>query len=362
MGRKVKASGLSREECMVQCIGDIIQELIQAHHQGKDVNLNKCKTRLSSKYGLDSSPRLVDIIAAVPLEFKNILVPKLRAKPVRTASGLKQLGHSVDKVEFIVMGGTFMALNQEYKDYFIRNLHDALSGNSSDSVEEAVRYSEKSPTKCIGITIETRPDYCLKKHLSEMLSYGCTRLEIGVQSVYEDVARDTNRGHTVRAVCESFQQAKDAGFKVVSHMMPDLPNVDFERDVEQFIEFFENPAFRADGLKIYPTLVIRGTGLYELWKTGRYKSYPPDVLVDLVARILALVPPWTRVYRVQRDIPMPLVSSGSLMPLFQSYPIENPKERRGGPYPLLYRVGTRNYYRKLGYELDGPYMSKEILL
>eukprot|EP00094_Tigriopus_californicus_P008722 TCALIF_08407-PA protein Name:"Similar to elp3 Elongator complex protein 3 (Danio rerio)" AED:0.51 eAED:0.51 QI:0/0/0/0.5/1/1/2/0/96 len=90
MGRKVKASGLSREECMVQCIGDIIQELIQAHHQGKDVNLNKCKTRLSSKYGLDSSPRLVDIIAAVPLEFKNILVPKLRAKPVRTASGVSR--------------------------------------------------------------------------------------------------------------------------------------------------------------------------------------------------------------------------------------------------------------------------------
>lgn len=93
-------------------------------------------------------------------------------------------------------------------------------------------------------------------------------------------------------------------------MMPDLPNMDYERDIEQFIEFFENPAFRADGLKIYPTLVIRGTGLYELWKTGRYKSYPPSTLVDLVAKILSLVAPWTRVYRVQRDIPMPLVSSG----------------------------------------------------
>lgn len=153
-------------------------------------------------------------------------------------------------------------------------------------------------------------------------------------------------GHTVRAVCESFQGSKDAGFKVVAHMMPDLPNVGLERDIEQFIEFFENPvrpskrgqrldapfvsvkppsvsfqrpsptnghvlpaphpvpclqqAFRPDGLKLYPTLVIRGTGLYELWKTGRYKSYPPSVLIDLVARILALVPPWTRVYRVQR--------------------------------------------------------------
>jgi len=89
---------------------------------------------------------------------------------------LRQLGHSVDKVEFIVMGGTFMSLPVDYRDYFIRNLHDALSGHSSKSVAEAVTFSEHSRTKCIGITIETRPDYCLKKHLSDMLAYGCTRL------------------------------------------------------------------------------------------------------------------------------------------------------------------------------------------
>ncbi|XP_068230894.1 elongator complex protein 3 [Palaemon carinicauda] len=373
-----KGPVLSNEELRMLTVGEIVQELIKAQKDGRDVNLNKLKTRISSKYGLHSSPRLVDIIAAVPQQHKKVLLPKLKAKPVRTASGiavvavmckphrcphinmtgnicvycpggpdsdfeystqsytgyeptsmrairarynpylqtrhrveqLRQLGHDVDKVEFIVMGGTFMALPEDYRDYFIRNLHDALSGHSSTSVDEAVKYSERSNTKCIGITIETRPDYCLKRHLSDMLRYGCTRLEIGVQSVYEDVARDTNRGHTVRAVCESFHYSKDAGFKVVSHMMPDLPNVDYERDVEQFIEFFENPAFRPDGLKIYPTLVIRGTGLYELWKTGRYKSYPPNTLVDLVATILSLIPPWVRVYRVQRDIPMPLVSSG----------------------------------------------------
>uniref|UniRef100_A0A6Q2WZ83 Elongator complex protein 3 n=1 Tax=Esox lucius TaxID=8010 RepID=A0A6Q2WZ83_ESOLU len=372
------AHDLSRAELMMMTIADVISQLVEAHEEGKDINLNKVKTKCSAKYGLSAQPRLVDIIAAVPPHYRRALVPKLKAKPIRTASGiavvavmckphrcphisftgnicvycpggpdsdfeystqsytgyeptsmrairarydpylqtrhrveqLKQLGHSVDKVEFIVMGGTFMALPEEYRDYFIRNLHDALSGHTSNSVAEAVRYSERSNTKCVGITIETRPDYCLKKHLSDMLGYGCTRLEVGVQSVYEDVARDTNRGHTVRAVCESFHLSKDAGFKVVSHMMPDLPNVDMERDIEQFIEFFENPAFRPDGLKLYPTLVIRGTGLYELWKTGRYKSYSPSALVDLVARILALVPPWTRVYRVQRDIPMPLVSSG----------------------------------------------------
>ncbi|XP_058927326.1 elongator complex protein 3 [Kogia breviceps] len=376
--RQKRKGDLSPAELMMLTIGDVIKQLIEAYEQGKDIDLNKVKTRTAAKYGLSAQPRLVDIIAAVPPQYRKVLVPKLKAKPIRTASGiavvavmckphrcphisftgnicvycpggpdsdfeystqsytgyeptsmrairarydpylqtrhrieqLKQLGHSVDKVEFIVMGGTFMALPEEYRDYFIRNLHDALSGHTSNNIYEAVKYSERSLTKCIGITIETRPDYCMKRHLSDMLTYGCTRLEIGVQSVYEDVARDTNRGHTVKAVCESFHLAKDSGFKVVAHMMPDLPNVGLERDIEQFTEFFENPAFRPDGLKLYPTLVIRGTGLYELWKSGRYKSYSPSDLIELVARILALVPPWTRVYRVQRDIPMPLVSSG----------------------------------------------------
>ncbi|KAG5454922.1 Elongator subunit [Clonorchis sinensis] len=270
---------LPKEDLMVMTIGEIIAQLIKAVEEKRDVNLNKLKAEVASKYGLSSQPRLVDLIAAVPLEHKHALLPRLKAKPVRSASGivviavmckphrcphiamtgnvcvycpggpdsdfeystqsytgyeptsmrairarynpyiqtrhrieqLQQLGHACDKVEFIVMGGTFMCLPEDYRDYFIRNLHDALSGHSSHNVEEAVTYSERSTTKCVGITIETRPDYCLKKHLGEMLRYGCTRLEIGVQSVYEDVARDTNRGHTVRAVCESFHLSKDAG-------------------------------------------------------------------------------------------------------------------------------------------------------
>ncbi|CAF3370861.1 unnamed protein product [Rotaria sp. Silwood1] len=462
---KQKGKGASTHELMLTTISDVVKQLIEAYEQGKEIDLNKVKCKASAKYGLGLQPRLVDIIAAIPESYKKVLLPKIKAKPVRTASGivvvavmckphrcphiamtgnicvycpggpdsdfeystqsytgyeptsmrairarynpylqtkhrleqLKQLGHNIDKIEFIVMGGTFMSLPESYRDYFIRSLHDACSGHTSSNVTEAVRYSECSKTKCIGITIETRPDYCLKAHLSDMLAYGCTRLEIGVQSVYEDVARDTNRGHTVKAVTESFRMAKDSGFKVVSHMMPNLPNVDLERDLAQFKEFFENPEFRPDGLKLYPsdmlaygctrleigvqsvyedvardtnrghtvkavtesfrmakdsgfkvvshmmpnlpnvdlerdlaqfkeffenpefrpdglklypTLVIRGTGLYELWRTNRYASYSPSVLVDLVARILALVPPWTRVYRVQRDIPMPLVTSG----------------------------------------------------
>mmetsp|Transcript_10679 Transcript_10679/g.13511 ORF Transcript_10679/g.13511 Transcript_10679/m.13511 type:complete len:554 (+) Transcript_10679:147-1808(+) len=360
-------------------VSHVVTELIKAYDTGATLNLSKLKSNSAKKHKLQGIPRLPDILNAIPLSHKQQLIPFLKSKPVRTASGvavvavmskphrcphinytnghvcvycpggpdsdfeystqaytgyeptsmrairarydpfsqargrvaqLRGIGHEVDKVEFIVMGGTFMSLDKSYKDYFIRNLHDALSGHHSHSVEEAIRYSEQSSTKCIGITIETRPDYCLKPHLDEMLSYGCTRIEIGVQSVYESVARETNRGHTVSAVCNSFQLSKDCGFKVVTHMMPDLPNTGLDRDLEGFKEFFENPMFRPDGLKLYPTLVIRGTGLYELWKTGRYKNYTPEQLVELVAAVMAMVPPWTRVYRIQRDIPMPLVSSG----------------------------------------------------
>ncbi|KAH8923030.1 histone acetyltransferase ELP3 [Atractiella rhizophila] len=372
-------STTTNSENMLLATSTIVQKLITSYRENKPINLNAIRNKICKQYKLHQGPRLVDIIKAVPEEWKDRLVGGLRAKPVRTASGiavvavmskphrcphiavtgnicvycpggpdsdfeystqsysgyeptsmrairarydpyeqskgrieqLKGLGHSVDKVEFIIMGGTFMSLSSSYREEFVSQLHNSLSGwTGKSNLDEAVRLSETSLTKCIGITIETRPDYCLRPHLSDMLRYGCTRLEIGVQSVYEDVARDTNRGHTVRATCEAFVMAKDAGFKVVSHMMPDLPNVGVERDIEQFIEYFENPAFRSDGLKIYPTLVIRGTGLYELWRTGRYKNYPPNALVDIVARILALIPPWTRIYRVQRDIPMPLVSAG----------------------------------------------------
>ncbi|AMD20824.1 HDR082Wp [Eremothecium sinecaudum] len=380
-GERTNKQKLAPEkERFIQCCSDITLELIDSLTNGstREINLNGLITKFSKQYKLKQQPRLTDIINSIPDQHKKYLLPKLKAKPVRTASGiavvavmckphrcphiaytgnicvycpggpdsdfeystqsytgyeptsmrairakydpyeqargrieqLKQLGHSIDKVEYIIMGGTFMSLPKEYREDFIVKLHNALSGFSGNILEEAIAYSQQSLTKCVGITIETRPDYCTRSHLDDMLNYGCTRLEVGVQSLYEDVARDTNRGHTVKSVCETFAVAKDAGYKVVSHMMPDLPNVGMERDIEQFKEYFENPAFRTDGLKIYPTLVIRGTGLYELWKTGRYQSYNANALVDLVARIMALVPPWTRIYRVQRDIPMPLVTSG----------------------------------------------------
>ncbi|OWM65471.1 hypothetical protein CDL15_Pgr009061 [Punica granatum] len=166
-----QAHGLTEEEARVRAIAEIVSSMVDLSRKGETVDLNALKSAACRKYN-----------------------PYVQARS--RIDQLKRLGHSVDKVEFILMGGTFMSLPADYRDYFIRNLHDALSGHTSANVEEAVAYSEHSAVKCIGMTIET------------------------------------------------------------------------------------------------------------------YRNYPPEQLVDIVARILAMVPPWTRVYRVQRDIPMPLVTSG----------------------------------------------------
>lgn len=246
-------------------MAELVRELMHAYDHKIPTNLTKLTADLARKRKLKATPRLMDIIAAVPEDYRDKLLPFIKSKPVRTASGiavvavmckphrcphiamtgnvcvycpggpdsdfeystqaytgyeptsmrairaryhpyaqtrgrvdqLRRLGHSVDKVEFIVMGGTFMSLDEGYKDWFIRNLHDALSGHASGSVAEAVAMMEQSRTKCIGITIETRPDYCLKPHLNEMLSYGCTRIEIGARA---------ERLNSVGVICSSRRQ------------------------------------------------------------------------------------------------------------------------------------------------------------
>ncbi|OAY72004.1 Elongator complex protein 3 [Ananas comosus] len=199
-----------------------------------------------------------------------------------------------------------------------------------------------------------RPDYCLGPHLRQMLSYGCTRLEIGVQSTYEDVARDTNRGHTVAAVADCFCLAKDAGFKVVAHMMPDLPNVGFERDMESFREFFESPAFRADGLKIYPTLDIL-VGLLRLRKCGRNVTCPELVGRCSIVRELHVYGTAVPVHGREAD---KLQHQGYGTLLMEEAERIARREHRSTKLAVISGVGTRHYYRKLGYELEGPYMVK----
>jgi elongator complex protein 3 len=150
--------------------------------------------------------------------------------------------------------------------------------------------------------VETKPDYCKEVHVDLMLELGMTRVEIGVQSLSEKVYKNINRGHTIDDVYQSFQIAKDAGYKIVAHMMPGLPGSNPQKDLEDFKKLFEDSRLKPDMLKIYPTLLLKDTGLAKLYEKGIYKPYPDEVFIDLLLEIKKTVPPWIRIMRIQREI------------------------------------------------------------
>ncbi|MEE8402156.1 MAG: tRNA uridine(34) 5-carboxymethylaminomethyl modification radical SAM/GNAT enzyme Elp3, partial [Candidatus Hydrothermarchaeaceae archaeon] len=146
-------------------------------------------------------------------------------------------------------------------------------------------------------------------HVNRMLEYGVTRVELGVQTLKDSVYAKVKRGHSVEDVINATKMLRDAGLKVGYHMMPGLFS-DFDEDLDMFRTLFNNERFRPDFLKIYPTLVIEGTRLYELWKKGEYQPYGDDEAVELIYEIKRLMPKWVRTMRIQRDIPKRLIAAG----------------------------------------------------
>ncbi len=223
---------------------------------------------------------------------------------------LSEIGHDVDKVEIIVMGGTFPARPRNYKEWFMLGIFNALNVFGRKGVkletdlERAKRKNERAKARCIGVTFETRPDYAREEHIIEMLRFGGTKVEIGVQSIYDDVLERIRRGHGVKEIIEATRLLKDSALKVGYHVMPGLPGSSFERDLKMFKEIFEREEFKPDYLKIYPTLVVEGTELYEMYKRGEYRPYTTEEVVELIARAKRYFPEWVRVQRIQRDIPV----------------------------------------------------------
>ncbi len=222
---------------------------------------------------------------------------------------LSEIGHDVEKAEIIVMGGTFIAREKDYKDSFILGIFNALNAFESrmrleNSLEKAKNKNECAKVRCVGLTFETRPDYAKEGQIIEMLKYGATRVELGVQSIYNDLLERICRGHTVEDTIRATRLLKDSAFKVCYHIMPGLPGSNFERDLKCFEEIFSNPDFRPDYIKIYPTVVVRGTKLYEMWENGEYRPYTTEEVVELIAKAKSKFPEWVRVQRIQRDIPV----------------------------------------------------------
>ena len=349
---------------------EIIDSLMQLSKPSKD-DVSQVKNQIAHKYSLNQVPRNSEIIQYLKPNERNKILKILRRKPVRTASGVtvvavmtkpwpcpqgqpcaycpggpskgvpqsytglepaamrgsqneydaykqvwhrieqyQSIGHSGDKIELIIMGGTFPSTPQKYQEEFLKGCLDAINGTSSSTVEEAKKLAETSQIRNVGITVETRPDWAKEKHVDQMLSLGVTRVEIGVQNVYDDIYELVGRGHTVNDVIDATRILKDSGLKVVYHMMPGLPGSNFDRDLEGFKKIFSDSSFKPDMLKIYPCLVIEGTRLYEWWKQGKYTPYATDEAVKLLSEVKKIVPEWVRIMRVQRDIPAYLIEKG----------------------------------------------------
>jgi elongator complex protein 3 len=219
------------------------------------------------------------------------------------------MAHPTDKVELIIIGGTFLALEKKYQEWFVLRMFDALNGRTSKTLKDAHRLNENASIRCTGLTIETRADYCFASHINQMLKLGTTRVEIGLQSIYPEVLKKISRMHTVEDVIKATQLAKDSGLKCTYHIMPGL-FVDKKRDLEQFKFLFKNPSFRPDSLKIYPALVIKGTKLYDMWKNGDYVPLSNDEATELLAKAMRYIPEYCRIIRVQRDIPSNEIEAG----------------------------------------------------
>jgi len=223
---------------------------------------------------------------------------------------LSEMGHPTDKIELIVMGGTFLAQPLGYQYQFIKDCFDALNGRASATLEEAKRLNETASHRCTGLCIETRPDWCRPEEIARMLSFGATRVELGVQTLDEDIYRLVRRGHGVAEVVQATAQLKEHGFKVHYHWMPGLPGATPELDLALSKRLFSDPRFKPDGLKLYPTMVVAGTELERWYHEGRYQPYPDEVMINLVTEIKSLVPKYVRISRVLRDIPAKFIVGG----------------------------------------------------
>ena len=256
---------------------------------------------------------------------------------------LKKIGHPIDKVELIIMGGTFPSRDLSYQEWFVSQCLKAMCDfglileNKPDNfefnldydeirqfekgvlktyppndyvlIEDIQKVNENSKVRCVGMTFETRPDYCKKDHINRMLDFGVTRVELGVQTLSDELYVKIKRGHTIGDVIEANQLLRDSAVKVAMHMMPGLFS-NQKQDLKMFKELFTNDNFKPDMLKIYPCLVTKGSELYDLWKNGGYEPYNDEEAVELITNIKKILPKWVRTMRIQRDIPSTLIEAG----------------------------------------------------
>ncbi len=258
------------------------------------------------------------------------------------------LNQSIEKVELIIMGGTFPARKKAYQNEFIMYAFKAMNDfsnlfftdnkldfkkfktffelpaqeltkertkniqnkilklKSNSTLKKEQKINETTKVRCVALCIETRPDYAQLEHANLMLEQGCTRVELGIQSTQEKVLKAMNRGHATEQTIQAIRILKDLGFKVAAHFMLGLPKQS-DRDI---YKLFTKQEYRPDMLKIYPCMVLKGTKLYELWKGGKFKPLTAEKAASIIVKFKKIVPQYCRIQRIQRDISSKLTEVG----------------------------------------------------
>jgi elongator complex protein 3 len=243
-------------------------------------------------------------------------------------------GHKTDKIELIVMGGTFSYFPKKYQSWFILECFRAANdyGHKTYNIKHKTidaktpqrgvsttlgreqKKNETAKRRIIGLTLETRPDYIDEKEILNFRALGCTRVELGVQSIFDDVLEKNNRGHDVSETIRATKFLKNAGFKINYHMMPGLYGSDAKKDYQMFEKLFSSPDFQPDMLKIYPTVVLRDSALYAVWKKGKYKALSDKQFEEFILRVKNnLIPPYVRIARLVRDVPAESIIAGPIV-------------------------------------------------
>jgi elongator complex protein 3 len=226
-------------------------------------------------------------------------------------ASLESVGHPTGKVELLILGGTWCAYPEEYREKFVLRLLDALNGEESVTLAEAQAKNERSARRCVGLVVETRPDTITSAELRGMRRLGVTKIQVGLQSLDDRILALNGRGHTVADARRAFRLMRAAGFKIQAHWMPNLLGATLQSDREDFARLFDDPDLRPDELKIYPTILVKNSLLYAYYERGEYQPYAYEELLELIAEIKPLIPPYCRVNRLARDIPMQHVAAGN---------------------------------------------------
>ncbi|MBU2523087.1 MAG: tRNA uridine(34) 5-carboxymethylaminomethyl modification radical SAM/GNAT enzyme Elp3 [Nanoarchaeota archaeon] len=226
-------------------------------------------------------------------------------------NAFKIMGHPTDKVELIIMGGTFLDYPVDFQYKFVKDCYDALNGKKSKDLAHAKKINEKAKNRCVALCIETRPDVCGDEEIKRILEFGATRVELGVQVLDDKIYGLIKRRHSVQDVVDATKKLKNNGFKVGFHLMPGLPGSSLKKDLKLFQKVFSDEDFRPDQIKIYPTQVLKGAKLEKIYYRGGYEPYKEEELIQLLLNLKLMVPKYCRIMRIMREIPPAFLVAGT---------------------------------------------------